>query len=119
MTVWVRIDEVLGLKFPSPLYTTVIEWVATDKSVVLKVAWPLPLSNRVPRTDPPSLNVTVLLGVPVPGAAAVIVAVNVTDWPNTIGLVEEVTVPVVLAGLTVWSNGEAVLSLPVKLLLPL
>ena len=36
-------------------------------------------------------NVTVPVGVPEPGALAVIVAVNVTDWPNTEGLAEEVT----------------------------
>ena len=33
----------------------------------------------------PSLKVTVPVGVPPPGAGAVTVAVNVTDWPTTEG----------------------------------
>ena len=33
-----------------------------------------------------SVNVTVPVGVPVPGATADTVAVNVTDWPDTDGL---------------------------------
>ncbi len=37
------------------------------------------------------MNVTVPVGMPEPGALAVTVAVNVTDWPNTDGLTEEET----------------------------
>ena len=76
---------------------------------------------RVARLVVPSLNVTVVPagGVPLPGATALTVAVKVTDWPNTVGLVEELMVVVVLAALTVWVNGEAVLSLALKLLSPL
>src|SRR5690349_23599285 len=41
---------------------------------------------------PPSANVTVPVGVPLPGATADTVAVNVTGWPKTEGLAEDVTV---------------------------
>jgi hypothetical protein len=43
------------------------------------------------------LNVTVPVGVPLPGATALTVAVNMTDWPTVEGLADEVTVVVVLA----------------------
>ena len=55
------------------------------------VALPL-LSVPVPNTVAPFLNVTVPVGVPLPGATAATVAVNVTDWPNTDGLCDELTV---------------------------
>src|SRR6266516_4835510 len=55
------------------------------------------------------VKVTVPVGVPAPGATALTVAVKVTIWPDTDGLTEEVTVVVLLALLTVWVNGEAVL----------
>ena len=65
------------------------------------------------------MKVTVPVGVPAPGETAATVAVKVTDWPKTLGLVEEVSVVVLLAGLTVWVKGAAKLSLPRKLLSPL
>ena len=95
-----------------------IECVATLKPLVLKVALP-PLRLPVPSVVAPSLKVTVPVGVPAPGETALTVAVKVTDWPETDGLAEELTEAVVLAGLTVCVNGEAVLSLPLKLLSPL
>ena len=55
-----------------------------------KIAVP-PLSVPVPSVVLPSLNVTVPVGVPLAGATAAIVAVNVTDCPKTEGLAEEVT----------------------------
>ena len=58
---------------------------------------------------PSIVNVTVPLGVPAPGATAATVAVNVTDWPNTEGLAEEVTTVEVSALLTVWVRLEEVL----------
>ena len=58
---------------------------------------------------PSIVNVTVPLVVPAPGATAATVAVNVTDWPNTEGLAEEVTTVVVSALLTVWVRLEEVL----------
>ncbi len=55
------------------------------------VAFPL-LRTAVPNAVAPLLNVTVPVGVPLPGATAATVAVNVTDWPNTDGLCEEIMV---------------------------
>ena len=45
---------------------------------MLKEAWPA-LRVPVPRVLAPSLNVTVPLGVPLPGNTALTVAVKVTD----------------------------------------
>ena len=55
------------------------------------VAFPL-LSVPVPNTVAPFLKVTVPVGVPLPGATAATVAVNVTDCPNKDGLCDEITV---------------------------
>jgi hypothetical protein len=52
------------------------------RRVVLKLAL-LPLRDAVPRMVLPSLNVTVPVGVPEPGALALTIAVKVTTWPNT------------------------------------
>ena len=68
---------------------------------------------------PSIVNVTVPVGVPVPGETALTVAVNVTVWPETEGLAEETTVVALLALLTVWVNGAAVLLLVLKLESPL
>ena len=68
-------------------------------TVVLNVTTP-PLRVPVPIEFPPSRKVTVPVGVPTPGANADTVAVNVTDWPNTDGFTEEVTVVVVSALIT-------------------
>jgi hypothetical protein len=57
-----------------------------------------PVNVAVPNVVAESKNVTVPLGVPVP---AVTVAVKVTDWPNTDGLSELVTVVEVEPWLTV------------------
>src|ERR1051326_6871402 len=65
-----------------------MEWEETLRPLVLKVAEP-ELNVPVPRVVAPSLKVTVPVGVPLPGAVAVTVAVNVTDWPETEGLAEE------------------------------
>src|SRR6266853_1990149 len=75
-----------------------MEWEATLSEVVLSVAWP-ELRLPVPRVAAPSLKATVPVGVPAPGAVGATVAVKVTDWPKTLGLVEEVSVVVMLAGL--------------------
>ena len=68
---------------------------------------------------PSMVKVTVPVGVPAPGATALTVAVKVTVWPDSDGLTEEVTVVVLLALLTVWVIGEAVLLLVLKLESPL
>src|ERR1043166_8852937 len=117
LTVWVTVPEVLVLKLPSPLYTAVIECEAAESAVVVNVA-EVPLRPLVASGVPASLKVTVPVGVPPPGAVTLTVAVKVTDCPDTDGLTEEPRAVVVLAALTVWLKGEAVLSLPVKLLSP-
>jgi hypothetical protein len=66
----------------------------------------------------PSLKITVPVGVPLPGADALTVAVNVTVWPDTLGFAEEDRAVEVLSIFTVCVSGDPVLSLPLKLLLP-
>src|ERR1043166_3464338 len=90
-----------------------MEWDAVESVPTEKVA-EVPLKVPVPKVVAPSLKVTVPVGVPLPGAGALTVAVKVTGWPDTEGLTEEATVVVVLAAFTVWLKGEPVLSLPVK-----
>src|SRR5689334_15022701 len=85
LTFCVKAEEVLVAKLVSPPYTAVIECDVIDNAAVVKVAWP-ELRLPVPNVFVPSLNVTVPVGVPAPGATALTVAVNVTDWPDTDGL---------------------------------
>ena len=56
-----------------------------------------PMSVAVPRTVEPSLNVTVPVGVPVPGEAGITTAVKTTGWPKTEGLADGITTDVVLS----------------------
>ena len=95
-----------------------MEWEPMGSMGVMKVAWP-ELRVLVARGVPPSWKMTEPVGVPPPGKTALTVAVKVTDWPKTTGLVEELTVVVVLAWLTVWVKDELVLSLALKLPSPL
>lgn len=78
------------------------------------VAFPL-LSVPVPNTVAPFLNVTVPVGVPLPGAIATTVAVKVTDWSNTDGLCDEITVVELAVLLTVWDSAGEVLARKVPL----
>ena len=71
--------------------------MASDE--IANVAAP-PLRVPVPSVVLPSLNVTVPVGVPLAGAAAVTVAVKVTDCPKTEGFADEVTPVVLLAWFT-------------------
>ncbi len=87
----------LPLKFVSPLYLAVIEWDPTVNALVANVAWPVASRLPLPRVLVPSRNVTVPVGVPVPGGFTVTVAVKVTDWPKTDGLTDDVSVVVVAA----------------------
>src|SRR5207247_821350 len=103
-------DEVLALKLPSPEYDTVMVCVPTDKPDVRKLAVP-PDSVRLPMLTPPSLNVTVPVGVPTPGDTADTVAVKVTAWPNTVGLMSDTTVVLVAALLTVCNRSLELLAL--------
>ena len=80
LTTCVSTVEVLGKVSLSPGYDAVIECDPTEREVVLKEAWPLPLSGALEITVAPSLNVTEPLGVF--GPALVTVEVNVTDCPN-------------------------------------
>ena len=71
------------------------------------------VASGVPSTE----NVTVPVGVPTPGDTALTVFVKITGWPNTEGLMEEVSVEVVSAWLTVCVRTEDVMVL--KLVSPL
>jgi hypothetical protein len=64
--------------------------------LLLNVACP-PLKVRVARVVVPSLKATEPPGVPPPGATALTVAANVTDWPTVEGFTEDVTAVVVAA----------------------
>jgi hypothetical protein len=88
---------VLPLKLASPLYLAVIEWAPTDRLAVLAVHVKGAAAGNVqlPIVAVPSRNVTVPVGVPVPGG--VTVAVKVTDWPKTDGLADDVSVVAVVA----------------------
>src|SRR5438094_272503 len=81
------------------------------------VALPLDKVTALPKFTPLVWNWTVPVRVPAPGATGLTVAVKVTDWPNTDGLVEEVSVVVVPAWPIVWARAEEVFVL--KLVLPL
>ncbi len=114
-TTCVKTGDVLVVKLPSPLYTAVIECEATDRFDVVNVATP-PASVPAPMRVAPLKNEAAPVAVPAPGATAAMVAVNVTDWPKTEGLADDVTVVVVAAWLTVCeSNGEV---LPLKFASP-
>lgn len=85
---------------------------------VLRVATP-PASVPIPMEFPRSRKVTVPVGVPEPGAAAVTVAVKVTDWPNGEELREEVSVVAELALLTTCGLPVSEPVLPLKLPSPM
>src|SRR5436309_3342136 len=72
-------------------------WVPADNAEVGNVATP-ELSALVASELVPSLNVTLPVGV---GPLPLAVAVNVTDWPNTVGFVSEVSAVMEEALLTV------------------
>ena len=62
------------------------------------------------------MKVTEPVGVPLPGAAALTVAVKVTDWPKTVGLAEAVTTVLVPSCFTVWIRVDVLVA---KVELPL
>ena len=76
---------------------------------MVKVATP-PLSIGEPSTVEPSMKMTVPVGVPLPGAVGLTVAVKVTDWPKTEGFADETTEVVVASCLTVWLTAAEVLA---------
>lgn len=81
---------------------------------MVNVAMPA-LSVPVPRVVPLSAKVTVPLGVPVPGATARTVAVNVTAPPTCAGFQEEATAVDVVAMFTVCVAAEEVLDAKLEL----
>jgi len=112
-TVWESGDALLSLpvKFVSPPYTAVMlcGLPVTDSDEVANVATPDALGAPVPKVVAPSLKITVPEGVPPPGATGLTAAVNVTDCPNSDGLMEELRVVVVAAWLTVCDSADEVL----------
>jgi len=74
-------------------------WLPGASDDVLNVAFPalfrVPVPNVVGGVIVPSRKVTAPVGVPAPGAAAVIVAVRVTAWPKVAGLGETANVVIV------------------------
>ena len=107
-TTWFTALDVLVWKLPSPPYTAVMEWLPTLSVVVLNVAVP-PLSVPVTIVVTPSLNVTLPVGVPAPGATDATVAVNVTDCPKLDGFRLDVSVVAVFALFTNWISAGLVL----------
>lgn len=108
---------VLVRKLPSPEYTAVIVWVPVEREdIPADVALPLDNATGEPKSVPSTLNWTVPVRVPEPGALAVTVAVKVIDWPNADGLAEELVVVVVLSLFIVCDNVDDVL--PLKLVSP-
>jgi hypothetical protein len=90
-------------------------WAPGARIVALKLAWP-PESDAVPRVVAPSLNVTVPVGVPLPGALTATLAVKVTGSFKPEGFTLELTVAEVEA-CTIWVSAAEVL--PRKLTSPL
>jgi hypothetical protein len=76
---------VLVLKFPSPPYDALMVFEPCA-SVVVAYAAPPPLRVPVPIVATPFKNVTVPVGVPLPGLTADTRAVNITDWHKADGL---------------------------------
>src|SRR3954447_9444339 len=85
-------------------------WPPAAAKLVVNVAEPPAPTATVPRTTLPSLNVTLPVGVPPPGATAATVAVKVTAWPVTAGLTDDRRATVDAAGLMVTVVAAEVLS---------
>src|SRR3954451_21609274 len=75
--------------------------LSTDRELVDLVACVSRSVTGRPRLTPSTLNWSVPVRVPAPGATGLTVAVKVTDCPNTDGFCELLTAVVVLALLTV------------------
>ena len=110
LTVCVKIADVLLRSSTLPEYTAVIEcapWVNADVEIVA-----IPLASvAVPTVVAPFFNVTVPVGVPLPGATVTTLMVKVTDLPSVDGLSEEVRVVELDALLTVSVSTAEVLVL--------
>lgn len=95
-TTCVSVDEVEPVKLALPEYTALRWRDPTGRPLVESDATPEPFGVAVPSDAAPSKNSTSPTGVPVAGETAVTVAVRVTDWPGTLGLVLD-TIAVVVA----------------------
>ncbi len=87
-------------------------WLATVRLAVVKLAVvvpPLVLKFPWPMLVPLSEKITTPVGLPRP--LLVTVAVKVTLWPHTDGLLEATTAVVLLALVTVWVIAVEVLAL--------
>src|SRR5262249_28723925 len=85
-------------------------WPPAAAKLVVSLAVPLKgLTWAVPRTTLPSMNVTVPLVKPIPGARTEMVAVKVTDWPVAAVLTDDVRATAVEARLTVRAAAAEVL----------
>jgi hypothetical protein len=94
-------DELV--KFGSPLYVAVTVCVPMGMSSVVTDTVPDAPSGAVNVGPPPlTVNVTVPVGVPDPGATAATVAVSVTGSPKTDDDGDVVTEVVVAAWFTFW-----------------
>ena len=86
-----------------------IEWLPTARALVVRAAWLPTMATGDPRVVTPSMNWTVPLSRPPPGAVTDTMAVSVTDCPRTDGLSELATAVEVAALLTEWETGPAAL----------
>ena len=79
---------------------------------LLVVSWATPLvpTATAPRKEPLSSKTTWPVAVPDPGLLTLRVAVKVKFWPNTAEEPEGVGVMVVVAGVTICSQGAEVLA---------
>lgn len=93
-----------------------MESLPKGRLLVVNVALPELLSVPEPSGTLRAKNVTVPVGVPLPGALAETVAVKVTLWPKTAVAADDLTGSVVGSSLTFWANGVDIV--PRKLLLP-
>ena len=92
----------------SPPYCAVSECVPAVSEEVARVAMPLLSGALELSTVVPSKKVTVPVGVPVPGAIALTVAVSVTVPPSTEGFTSEVSTVALETCMTV--KGHAAIS---------
>jgi hypothetical protein len=102
-----RAADVAAVKFVSPEYEAVMTCVPLERADVERAACPL-VRVCVPMIVVPSRKVTVPVGVPAAGDAAVTVAVNITDPANSDGLAFEARATTEPPLLTTWArNAES------------
>ena len=95
--------ELLPEKSVAPEYTVEIVSLPTGRLEVVTLATPF-VMVPVPSDVDPLMNVTVPVGVPVPGLTTTTVALIVTDWPNT----GEVGVELMVVAVEAWPTVSTV-----------